>query len=115
MVAAAFTANLSFRTQNGRAFSIRATASDVAAAAWVFPDGATTLQLPSGEGIVSLVDVSLAPAAGTDTTYSELYVNGAQAYQLQHAPNLYTAYSRAVMQAPINMRPGAAIRFIQRA
>lgn len=112
MAAAAFKATLSVQV-DGKLKSIYMTCSDVAAAGWAFPDGGTALPLGSGPAVIRDIILS---AAGTDTTNSEVYVNGVYTgYTVVHAANVYSVLNRQVAQTPIVLNPGANIKLIQRA
>jgi len=112
MAAAAFKVTLSVMV-DGRYKSIYMAASDVAAQGWTFPDGGTALPLGTGQAVIKDIILS---AAGTDTTNSEVYVNGVYTgYTVVHSANVYSVLNRQVMQTPIVLNPGANIKFIQRA
>ena len=114
MVAAAFTSTLIFKGDNGRVLHVRATVSDVAAAYWIFPDGNAFITLP-GDSNYALQDVIVVTGA-TDTTNSELYVNGLNSgLVVDHKSNLNTANFRQFIQNPIKFKAGALVRLIQRA
>ena len=114
MAAAAFTATLLFRGANGRPYPVRCTISDVAAAFWIFPDGQSVLQLPS-DTAWSLVD-AIVVTGGTDTTNSELYVNGLNTgIVLDHKSNLSSANFRSFATMPLTFKPGSNIRLTHRA
>jgi hypothetical protein len=114
MAAAAFTGTLIFKGGNGRVSHIRVTMSDVAAAAWVFPDGSTTLNLPADTNW-SLVDVIIV-TGGTDTTNSEIYVNQANTgITIDHKSNLNTVQYRQFITNPIGFKAASQIKLIQRA
>lgn len=114
MAAAAFVAVLKFQTASGRPFQYRCTVSDVASAFYLFPDGDSKVRLPTDEPSY-LVDAILS-AAGTDTTYADIFANGkTTGEQIQNAANLNTNVSRQFMGAPIGFKPGAEIRLTQRA
>jgi hypothetical protein len=114
MAAAAFTATLIFKGDNGRVIHVRTTISDVAAAFWIFPDGNSFITLP-GDSNYSLTDV-ITVVGGTDTTNSDLYVNGLNSgIQIDHKSNLNTANFRQFIQSPIKFKAGALLRLTQRA
>jgi len=114
MAAAAFTGTLIFRGTNGKSIQMRCTMSDVAAAAWVFQDGSTTLQLPTG-ATWSLVDALLV-TGGTDTTNSSLFVNQqAVGFVLDHKSNLTTVQFRQLISNPISFAGGSQLKFVQAA
>jgi len=88
--------------------------SDVAAAAWVFPDGSTTLQLPADTNW-SLVDVIIV-TGGTDTLQSALYVNQLNSgITVDHKSNLNTSQFRQFITNPIGFRAGSQLKLIQAA
>jgi hypothetical protein len=95
---------------NGK--SIFLTASDVNAAAWVFPSGGTEVQLSAGEAVIR--DVIYAPTYGTDTTNVSLFVNGIDTgLRIINSANQGGTYNRQIMNAPIKIAPGALVKFVQ--
>ena len=114
MTAVAFTGTLIFVGSNGRQQHTRVTMSDVAAAAWVFADASTTLQLPAN-ATWQLADVIIV-TGGTDTTNSELWVNQANSgIVIDHKSNLNTVQYRQFITHPIGFQAGSQIKLIQRA
>jgi len=112
MAAAAFKAALVFKTKM-RSWTIPCTVSDVNAAFYVFPSGASDYQLPANEGNVYLADVILS-AAGTDTSKADIYVNDTTTgQQILNASNVGTVFNRQFMSSPIPMKAGARVRFTQ--
>jgi hypothetical protein len=98
-MAAAFTSTLIFKGQNGRQLYIRTTCSDVAAAAWVFPDASTVVV-----------------TGGTDTTNSAVYVNQLNTgIVIDHKSNLNTVQNRIFQQNPLGFKAGSQVKFIQAA
>jgi hypothetical protein len=110
MAAAAYKVSLMFQgTKSGR-FSRFCTASDVNAAAYTFEDANTFISF--GED-VRLVDIILS-AAGTDTTTSAVYVNGAPtSLRIINSANIYTVLQRQVAQVQPLFAAGSTIKFIQ--
>lgn len=99
---------------NGPRIQYNCTASDVAAAAFVFPDGGTDATLPPTP--CYLVDVVLSPAYGTDTTTSDIYANSkTTGYQITNSANQVGGLNRQYQVAPLGFQPGARIKFVQRA
>jgi len=114
MAAVAFTGTLIFVGSNGKQLHVRCTMSDVAGAAWVFPDGSTTLQLPSN-ATWQLADV-IVVTGGTDTTNSVLYVNQLNSgIVIDHKSNLNTVQYRQFITHPIGFQPGSQIKLTQAA
>jgi len=115
MAAAPFTETLIFRgNSNGRTIQLRATCSDVAAAFIMFPDGNTSLQLPSDQPY-SLVDI-IVVTGGTDTTNQEIFANGLSTpLIIDNKSNLNTANNRQFQQAPVGFQAGSLLRFKQAA
>jgi len=114
MAAAAFTGTLIFKGANNRALHVRCTMSDVAAAAWVFPDGGTTLQLPTDTNW-SLVDAIIV-TGGTDTLQSALWVNQLNSgLVVDHKSNLNTSQFRQFITNPVTFRGGSQLKLIQAA
>ena len=114
MAAVAFTGTMIFKGANGRIMHIRCTMSDVAAAAWVFPDGSTSLQLPADTNW-SLVDIIIV-TGGTDTTQSALFVNQLNSgLVIDHKSNLNTAQFRQFITNAVGFKAGSTIKLIQAA
>jgi hypothetical protein len=111
MAAAAFKASLTVRNAGGQEKMLYLTASDVNAAALVFPSGGTELQLSSLPCIMKDLVLS---AAGTDTTNMSLFVNGVNTgIVLLNAANLYSAQFRQVASSPIQIPAGALVKLVQ--
>lgn len=114
MAAAAFTGTMIFKGANGRVMHIRCTMSDVAAAAWVFPDGSSTLTLPA-ETNWSLVDMIIV-TGGTDTTQSALWVNQLNSgLVIDHKSNLNTSQFRQFITNPVGFKAGSQLKLVQAA
>jgi hypothetical protein len=97
---------------NGPRKTISMTASDVAAAFWLFPSAANELAL-HGTQDVYLIDAILS-AAGTDTTQSEIYIGGqSTGFKLQNATSVGTVYNRPLQLAPIRVPAGQALKVTQ--
>lgn len=81
------------------------TASDVNAAFWLYPSGASSAVL-SGDFDSYIVDTILS-AAGTDTTQSEFYVgNISTGFKLLNATSLATTIVRPLQNAPVRVPKG---------
>jgi len=114
MAAAAFTATLIFVGSGGKQLHIRATCSDVATQSWTYPDGSTTLQLPSNQNW-QLADVIIV-TGGTDTTNSVLYVNQLNSgIVIDHKSNLNTVQYRQFITHPLGFSAGAQLKLTQAA
>lgn len=115
MAAAAFTGTLVFvGINNGRTIHVRCTMSDVAAAAWVFPDGGTTLQMPSDQAY-KLADVIIV-TGGTDTNQSALWINQLNSgLVIDHKSNLNTSQFRQFITHPVGFSAGAQLKLVQAA
>ena len=115
MVAAAFTGTMIFKgLADGRTIHIRCTMPDVATASWVYPDGGTTLTLPSDQPY-KLIDVIIV-TGGTDTTQSSLFVNQmASGIVIDHKSNLNTSNFRQFLTSPLTFRAGSQIKLTQAA
>jgi DNA-binding transcriptional LysR family regulator len=111
MAAAAYTVSLAVDTSAGRRL-LRLTASDVAAAFWLYPSGASELPLdPKGSAVIRDIIYS---AAGTDTTQVAVYKNGVDTgIRLSNAANLGTVINRQVQGSPIAFAPGDIVKFTQ--
>lgn len=111
MAAAAYKAALRIVNSANQVRSIPVTASDVTAAAWVFPSGGTELQLSS---LPCLVSDILYTAAGTDTSQVAVYINGIDSgIRIFNGANLGTVYDRQVKTSPIAIPAGALVKFTQ--
>lgn len=88
------------------------TASDVAAAFWLFPSGANNLPL-SGSATTIIADI-IYTAAGTDTTQVAVYMNGFDTgIRIYNATNLGTVINRQIASSPIVVPAGAVVQFVQ--
>lgn len=114
MAAAAFVAIVKFVGQDGATWNNRCTVSDVNAAYYIWQDGNNSITMPANHGIITVTDLILS-AAGTDTSYDDVAVNGTlTGIQIQHAANLATNVSRQFFGSGFNLQPGANLRIIQR-
>jgi hypothetical protein len=112
-MATPYTAVLKFVCGDGSTFSTNITASDVAAAFWIFPSGAADFQLPSGRGVVALMDI-IKDAAANGVVTALVYANDKNTGEvIQTAANLATNQARQLMGCPIRFASGARIRFTQ--
>lgn len=111
MAAAPYTVSLAVDTSSGRRM-IRMTASDVAAAFWLYPSGASELPLdPKGQAVIRDIIYS---AAGTDTTQVAVFKNGVDTgLRIANAANLGTVINRQVAVSPIAFQPGDIVKFQQ--
>lgn len=88
------------------------TASDVNAAAWVFPSAGTEMVV-NGKADVYIVDV-IYSAAGTDTTSVDIFLNGVfSGTRILNATTLATAVTRPFQSAPFFIPAGTQVKFIQ--
>lgn len=93
-----------------KAYSL--TASDVNAAFWLFPSGASSMTL-HGTSDVWVVDTILS-AAGTDTTQSEFYLGGVSTgFKLLNATSLATTIVRPFPSAPLRVPAGIPLQVTQ--
>jgi len=116
MAAAAYKVTLivALGSPNGPTKPFSLTASDVAAASWLFPSGQSTAVL-NGKNDVYIIDAILS-AAGTDTTQSEFFVgNISTGFLLLNATSLATTIQRPLQSAPIRVPAGTQFQVIQRA
>lgn len=116
MAAAAYRVTLvmALGSPTGQRKSVGMTASDVAAASWLFPSGSSAEALHGGTDVF-LVDAILS-ASGTDTTQSEFFVGGSSTgFFLQNANSLGTVIGRPLQNAPIRVPKGLQLQVIQRA
>jgi len=88
------------------------TASDVNAAFWLHPSGASEIAL-HGTMDVFIVDAILS-AAGTDTSQSEFYIGGeSTGFKLQNATSTGSVVNRTFALAPLRVPAGKALKVIQ--
>jgi len=117
MAAAAYkvTMTVALGGPNGPRKAISITASDVAAANWLFPSG-SGVNVLDGRNDTWITDTVLS-AAGTDTTQSEFFINGVSTgFLLLNATSLATAVGgRPFQQAPMRIPAGAQLQVTQRA
>jgi hypothetical protein len=91
--------------------SIALTATDVANAYWLYPSGASVASL--GPNTTKILDIMLS-AAGTDTTATEIYVNGANSgVKLMNSANLYNGVGRQSQALGMRIGGGNTIEFKQ--
>ena len=96
---------------NGARKMFSLTASDVNAAFWLHPSGASELPLHAGD--VFIVDC-IYSAAGTDTSQAEFYISGASTgVKLLNATSLGTIIGRPFQNAPLRVPGGQALKVIQ--
>lgn len=97
---------------NGPRKMVALTASDVNAAFWLWPSGSSETVV-HGQQDSYLVDTILS-AAGTDTSQSEFYLNGAATgTKLLNATSLATTVGRPFQNAPLRIPAGAQLRVTQ--
>lgn len=114
MVAAAFKGVAIFMNQSGVLNSVQFTASDVAAAYYIMPDGQQFLNL-AGAGIWTLKDLILT-GTGTDTSKAEIFVNGKSSGEfILNAINQSATVTRQYASSPLQFYSGSQVSFVQRA
>jgi len=116
MVAAAYKVMMvaALGSPNGPRKIISLTASDVAGASWLHPSGASEVVL-HGTRDVYIIDTILS-AAGTDTSQSVFYLNGAQTgTTLLNAASITTCVNRPFQLAPFKVPAGSMLKVIQTA
>jgi len=112
-MATPYTAVLKFVCGDGKTFQTQITASDVAAAFWIFPDGAADFTLPSNHGRVSMVDI-IKDAAANGVPTALVFANQKNTGEvIVTAANLAANMSRQLAGTPITFEPATRIRFIQ--
>jgi hypothetical protein len=111
MAAVAYKVALTLRKGNA-VKSLFLTASDVNAAALVFPSGGTELQLAAQDCYI--VDWINAPSYGTDTTTVSIYINGVDTgIRVINSANQSGTYNRQIQSSPIYVPAGALVKFVQ--
>jgi len=114
MAAAAYKVSMivALGSPQGQRKVISLTASDVNAAFWLHPSGASEIPL-HGTQDVYIVDTILS-AAGTDTTTSEFFIGGVSTgFKLLNATSTGTIYNRPLQLAPLRVPAGQAVKVIQ--
>jgi hypothetical protein len=112
-MATPYTAVLKFVCGDGSTFSTNITATDVAAAFWIFPSGAADFQLPGNRGNVALVDI-IKDAAANGVVLANVFANDKNTGEvIQTQANLATNMSRQLAGCPITFAAGSRIRFTQ--
>jgi len=114
MAAAAYKVTLiaALGSPNGPRKAYSLTASDVNAAFWLFPSGASEMVL-HGLKDVYIVDTILS-AAGTDTTNSEFFIGGVSTgFKLLNATSLATTINRPFNLAPLKIPAGQMLKVVQ--
>ena len=104
---------LSLRNSQGAITSISLSASDVAAASWLFPSGASEMALSSNDCWITDV---LCTTTATDCKTCTLYINGINSGRVIY-PNANQGgfFARQIMQTPVFVTRGALIKVIQSA
>jgi hypothetical protein len=111
MAATPYKIAMSLKNSDGAINQITLTASDVAAAFWLFPSGGSEMQLSSKD---CWITDTLCTSAGVDTTQAQIYINGVDTgRRVFSAANLGTQYSRQIQSCPIFVPAGALVRFTQ--
>jgi len=112
MVAAPFKVSMTLTLSGGVKKSLYLTASDVNAAALVYPSGGTEMQLDSGIAVIS--DLICAPTYGTDTTNMSIFVNGVDTgYRIINSANQSGTFNRQIQNTPVGIKPGALVKIVQ--
>lgn len=114
MVAAAYKVTLvaALGSPNGPRKQIAMTASDVNAAFWLYPSGASELAL-NGNTDVYIVDTILS-ASGTDTSNCSFFIGGQNTgVVLLNATSLATTIGRPFQNAPLRLPAGLALKVVQ--
>jgi hypothetical protein len=97
---------------NGAKKIFSMTASDVAAAFWLHPSGASEIAL-NGMQNVYIVDC-IYSAAGTDTTQAEFFIGGSSTgVKLQNATSTGAIVARPFQLAPLMIPAGQALKVVQ--
>jgi len=114
MVAAAYKVSLiaAIGSPNGARKIFSLTASDVNAAFWLHPSGASEIPL-HGSMDTYIIDCILS-AAGTDTSQAEFYIGGqSTGTKLQNATSTGAIVGRPFQAAPLRVPAGQALKVIQ--
>jgi hypothetical protein len=112
MAAVAFKVSMLVINSAGQKRSLYLTASDVNAAALVFPSGGTEMTLSSKDAVIA--DFVCAPTYGTDTTNMTIFINGVDSgMRIINAANQSGTYNRQILTAPIQIPAGALVKIVQ--
>lgn len=113
MAAAPFKVSMKVVNALGQTKTIYLTASDVNAAALVFPSGGTELPLSSVDCYIA--DIVAAPTYGTDTTNMTVFINGVDSTGLRviNSANQSGTYNRQILTSPIYIPAGALVKIVQ--
>lgn len=114
MAAAAYKVSMiaALGSPNGPRKIFSLTASDVNAAFWLHPSGASEIPL-NGTQDVYIVDC-IYSAAGTDTTTAEFFISGSSTgVKLLNATSLGTIVTRPFQIAPLRVPAGQALKVTQ--
>ena len=112
MAAAAFKVSMLVANSAGQKRTLYLTASDVNAAALVFPSGGTEMQLSSFPS--KILDFICAPTYGTDTTNMTVYINGVDSgVRIINAANQSGTFNRQILTAPLDIPAGALVKIVQ--
>ena len=111
MVAAPYKVSMALQNAKGQRKSIYLTASDVNAAAWVFPSGGTELAVSAVDSVITDLIYS---AAGTDTSQVAVYLGGIDTgLRIVNAANTYNTIQRQVATTPITIPAGIPVKLVQ--
>lgn len=111
MAAAAYKINMTVLNDKGQMTTKYLTASDVNAAYWIHPSGATEIPLSTRPCWIKDIIYS---AAGTDTSNVSLFVNGSDTgLKIVNSANVSTVLNRGVLTNPIFIPQGAFVKFVQ--
>jgi len=111
MAAAAYKVVLAVKNSKNQTTSIPLTASDVNGEFWLFPSGGSEIPISQNASVVYDIVYT---AAGTDTSQVEIFLNGVSTgRKLFNSANLGTVYNRQSQSSPLQIPPGATVKFKQ--
>jgi hypothetical protein len=111
MAAAAYKVSMAVSKTNGQKKIVPMAGSDVNAAFWTYPSGATSNALSAEPCFITDLVYT---AAGTDTSQVYLFINGINTgIIIYNATNLASTYNRTIQQSPISIPAGALVSFQQ--
>ena len=113
MAATPYSGTIIITYEDGANAQYSFTASDVADESWTFADGSTKLNL---ENKVAYITDIILTSAGVDTTKSEVWANSKNSgVVVLNSVNLSTTVTRQFAAAPLGIKAGATLQFIQKA
>ena len=113
MAAAAYKGTVIITYEDGTNAQYAFTASDVADESYIFADGSSKLNLDNK--VAYITDIILS-GTGTDTAKAEIWANSKNSgVVVLNSVNQATTVNRQFNSAPVGVKAGATLQFIQKA